>query len=304
MEKQKVKTITRIGVILLSVFLINGMGCSAIYNKNGNSINTGYDMQGEVVFPDSQPEIPVPTGDLTASSVVLLPNLHGQNNGFTCTGLAYDSANNCFLIGDIGALLPGETAQSQIVKMTTDFSEVIGTIPLYSTFPNMTDVQGVAFDTSNNSIWFCSNAENKIRNISLSGSSLGDVSVSRPTGIAYSENDDSFWVLTYDNNIVHINKSGMVLGTYVFQYNEALDQCFLDESRGLLYITAGANYSSRNNLYCFNISTHAQSIACTVDSYAVEGIWLGDDDKMIILNDGYYHSAAVDKNQVNIYVIP
>ena len=77
----------------------------------------------------------------------------------------------------------------------------------------------------------------------------------------------------------------------------------MDKYRGLLYITAGKNYIGRNNVYCFNIATQEQYLACTVDSYAVEGIWLGNGDKMIILNDGYYHSAAVDKNQANIYTL-
>ena len=109
--------------------------------------------------------------------------------------------------------------------------------------------------------------------------------------------------MSYDGNIRHVTKSGEVLDTTVFAYDDTLDQCFLDKNKGLLYITAGTNYSSRNNIYCLNINTKEQYIACTVDSYAVEGIWLGDNDKMIILNDGYFHSARIEKNQVNVYMI-
>jgi hypothetical protein len=138
------------------------------------------------------------------------------------------------------------------------------------------------------------------------GNSIGSFSVSgSPTGIAYSQIDDSLWVLTYagSNNIIRVNKTGTVQEQYTFGYSDTLDQCFFDYIRGYLYITAGANYTSRNNVYLFNTKTHAQSIACTVDSYSVEGIWLGDGNKMIIVNDGYYHSATVAVNQANFYTI-
>jgi len=124
-----------------------------------------------------------------------------------------------------------------------------------------------------------------------------------PTGVAYSATDDSFWVLTYGNKILHVSKAGATLASYDFSYSEALDQCFLDEGHGYLYITAGVNYSGRNNVYLFNTNTHEQSIACTVDSYSVEGIWIGA-DRMVIVNDGYYHSALDGRNVANIYDLP
>lgn len=300
--KTKAVFLIVVGVIILSVYNIAGHILNNAYNINGNALETAYDINGEIIHPDNIP-VPVPSGNLTATETILLPDLYEAGKGFTCTGLAYDSDTETFLVGDIGALLPGGQIQSQIVRLSSDFATVEGTIHLYNTFLQMSAIQGVTIDTSNDSIWFCSPDESKIRNITIAGISLGSISVTRPTGIAYNPNDDSLWVLLYDNTIHHVSKSGTTLETYNFAYSETLDQCFLDKYRGLLYITAGTNYSGRNNVYCFDINTHEQSIACTVDSYSVEGIWLGDDDKMIILNDGYYHSAAVDKNQVNIYTI-
>lgn len=302
MSKKIIAIAFALGVILLSIYNISGQLLNQTHKTNGDLAQEAYDLSGEAIFPDSIP-IPVPSGNLTASDTILLPDLYETGKGFTCTGLAYDENTNTFLVGDIGALLPADQTRSNIIRMSSDFRQVVETIPLYSSFPNMTDVQGVTIDTSNDSIWFCSHAENKIRNISSAGVSLGDITVSSPTGIAYSANDDSFWILSYDNVIRHINKSGTVLESYNFAYTDTLDQCFLDEGRGLLYITAGANYTGRNNVYCFNVNTHEQYIACTVDSYSVEGIWLGDTNKMIILNDGYYHSATIDQNLVNIYTI-
>lgn len=285
----------------MGVYNKSGNALQSILGRDGSGLAIAYDKNGNVVFPSA---LPVPTGNLTASSVVPLPDIHGNGHGWTCTGLAYDASSNTFLVGDIGKALPSSSGfASQIVRVSFNFQTVIETIPLYTSFPNMQDVQGITIDTSDGTIWFCSTSENLIRHIRADGTSIGSFSVSgRPTGIAYSPLDDSFWVLTYasSNNIKRMSKTGTVLEQYTFAYSDTLDQCFLDPERGYLYIVAGANYSSRNNVYLFNTETHEQSIACTVDSYSVEGLWIGPTE-MVIVNDGYYHSAVVAVNQANIY---
>ncbi len=169
----------------------------------------------------------------------------------------------------------------------------------------MNDIQGITIDTSDNTIWFASTSERLIRHIDPEGNSLGSfVTSGKPSGVIYSSSDDTFWILTTEssNNIINVDKTGTVLAQYTFNYGETLDQGFFDITSGNLYMTAGANYSSRNNVYLFNINTHEQSIVYNVDSYAVEGIWIGSNE-MIILNDGYYHSAKDNVNQVNIYTL-
>jgi Gluconolactonase len=292
-----------IGVIVLSLYNISGNTLNTAYDVSGNTLPVAYDKSGEEVFPD-YPILPVPTGDLTAASTVVLPDIYNNGHGWTCTGLAYDADSDTFLVGDIGKALPSSPGfASQIVKMSSDFTTVKGTIPLYTSFTSMQDIQGITIDMTDGTIWFCSTSENLIRHINSDGTSIGSFSVSgSPTGIAYSPKDDSLWVLTYadSNNIQRISKTGTVLEQYTFSYSDTLDQCFLDPERGYLYITAGANYSSRNNVYLFNTSTHAQSITCTVDSHSVEGIWIGETE-MVIVNDGYYHSAYDNRNVANIY---
>lgn len=292
-----------IGVIAMGIYSINGTSLLSAYEVDGDAANQAFNVSGDIVFP-AAPPLPVPTGDLTASSVVVLPDIHGNGHGWTCTGLAYDASNDTFLVGDIGKALPSSSGfASQIVRMSHDFQTVEEEISLYTSFTSMQDVQGITIDTTDGTIWFCSTSENKIRHIDTDGTSIGSFSVSgSPTGICYSPHDDSFWVLTYanSNNIKRMSKAGAVLEQYTFNYSDTLDQCFLDPERGYLYITAGANYSSRNNIYLFNTSTHAQSITCTVDSYSVEGIWIGQDE-MIIVNDGYYHSAYDGRNVANFY---
>jgi len=304
MQCRKIFYVLLIGVMIISVYNIVGNLLNHAYDINGNAVNTAYNIDGDVVFQDGIP-IPIPSGDLTASETVALPDLYQIGKGFTCTGLSYDSTTDTYLVGDIGAMQPGESYHSQIVKMSSDFLTVEETIPLHETISTFGIIQGLTVDSKRGTIWVCSTSENLIRQVDYQGNPISSFSTNNdsPTGIVYSSHDDSLWVLTYGNKIVHYSVTGNILNSYNFAYSETLDQCFLDEYRGLLYITAGVNYTGRNNVYCFNISTHEQSIACTVDSYSVEGIWLGDDDKMIIVNDGYYHSAVVPYNQANIYTI-
>lgn len=293
----------------LLVFAIASILVVSIYCVFGNLQNTSYAPTGdnseienciisELKNPD---EIPIPTGDLNASEIILLPDLYEEGKGFTCTGLAYDEVTGTFLVGEIGALSPDDPVAGSIVRVSSDFTRIIETISITDT--NAIGPQGVTVDISDNTIWFCYPNGNIIWHISNSGKNLGSVTTPHPTGIAYDERDDTLWILSFDGNIRHITKSGTVLKTIAFSFSEPLDQCFLDKHRGLLYITAGANYSGRNNVYCLNINTEAQYIACTVDSFAIEGIWLGNNDKMIILNDGYFHGAIVEKNQANVYMI-
>ena len=284
------------------IYNVNSIALNRAYNSNSIPLIAAYDCEGTQIFP-SEEQI-VPKGNMKAAREIALPDIYGTGHGFTCTGLAYDAETNTFLIGDIGKALPSSSGfASQIVRVSADFLSVVGTIPLAATFPDMLDIQGIAIDTTDGTIWFCSTEERKIRHIDKNGNSIRAINLTnKPTGVAYSPMDNSLWVLTYGttNNILRIDKSGSVLEQYTFAYSATLDQCFLDFTQGYLYITAGDNYSGRNNIYMFDTSTHEQSIPCTVDSYAVEGIWIGN-DRMVILNDGYYHSAAVPVNQANIY---
>ena len=287
-------------VTVMGVYNISGNSLSDAYDGQGQSLSYAFDKDGQVVFPDGATW---PVGNLNASSTVALPDIYNNGHGFTCTGLAYDASNNTFLIGDIGKATPSTLGfASKIIRVSYDFLTVVEQIDLYTEFPNMSDVQGITIDTSDGTIWFCSTSEKKIRHMDSSGNSIGSITLNdSPTGVAYSSTDDCLWVLTYaaTNNIIKMSKTGTVIEQYTFSYAEQLDQCFLD-TEGNLYITAGANYISRNNVYVFNTISHEQSIACTVDSYSVEGIWIGT-NIMFILNDGYYHSAFVAVNQVNIY---
>lgn len=278
----------------MAIYDAEGNQLNNAYDAEGNSLTSAYDTEGNLIFSAGN-LLPVPTGNLNASEIIPLPDLYETGKGFTCTGLTSDGTN--YYIGDIGTL-SGNTYHSQIV-VTKDFINVERTIPLYS-MSGFGIIQGVTYDSSDGTIWCCDADGGKIYHINTDGELIGSFATTQPTGIVYSGKDDTLWVLNYANKIVHMSKTGATIASYDFAYDEILDQCFLDQEREYMYITAGANYTDRNNVYLFNINTHEQSIACTVDSYSVEGILI-EPSRMIILNDGLYHSAVVQVNQANVY---
>lgn len=281
------------------IYDVNGIAVISAYNVGGNSIDRAHDVNGQKVYPDL---LPIPTGTLTASSIVPMPDIYGTGHGFTCTGLCHDTETDTYLVGDIGKELPSSAGfASQIVRLSADFTTVVGTIPLAATFPNMTDIQGIAIDTSDGTIWFCSYGENLVRHIAADGTSIGYFSLNKASGISYDPDTDTLWCCTTAQHIYNLTKSGTVISNYLWSGTDTLDQCFYDYTRRLIYFDGGDNYSSANNLYCYDPATQIVSVACVLsDSYSVEGISL-EPDRLVIANDGYYHSAATAVNQVNIY---
>lgn len=278
----------------MAIYNLQGNQLFDCYSHDGNQLNSAYDADGNLIF-SKEDLLPIPSGDLVASESIPLPDLYEVGKGFTCTGLTSDGVD--YYIGDIGTL-SGTNYRSQLV-VTKDFVNVERTIPLYS-ISGFSIIQGVTYDTSDGTLWCCDAGSGKIYHISTTGTLIGSFVTNQPTGIAYSSSDDTLWIMNYSNKIIHMTKNGTTIASYDFAYNETLDQCFLDQERGYMYITAGVNYTGRNNVYLFDINTHEQSIACTVDSYSVEGILI-EPTRMIILNDGLYHDALVKVNQANIY---
>lgn len=237
-----------------------------------------------------------------SKSVIQVPDIEGglEGKGFTCTGLTYDNKKDVFYVGNIGKATPKtEGFKSTIVKVSKDFKRNLGEIKLYETFKEMSDIQGLTLDYSDDSFWFCSFSENKIRHITKDGKELGYVDFEKPTGIVYDNRTDSLWVLSYDN-LVNIKKDGTVEKSIHIK-EEGQDQLWLDETNNKMYITTGNNYKDSNYVFTVDLQTEEVKKTYTMaDSYAVEGIHIEGND-MYILNDGYYHKGKVKTNQANIY---
>lgn len=242
--------------------------------------------------------------EITSVESILLPDISGnqKGKGFTATGLAYDAHEQVFYIWNCGKMTPNEeNFEATIVKISKNWSEKIGEIDLYKIFPEMDDIQGLTIDNRDQSIWFCSYGENKVRHITKNGEILGEFNLDQANGIAYAYKTDSLWILT-PNELINTDKNGNVLKMLKFSY-EGQDQLFLDEKNNVIYFTAGNNYHRSNDVYTVDLSAgQIKKKYILKDSYAVEGIFINDHD-MDIINDIYYHNAKVPVNCINHYRI-
>ncbi|MGN0351067.1 MAG: hypothetical protein ACI4ES_05385 [Roseburia sp.] len=274
--KKKILIIILLSLIIVVIFLI-------FKSKSSTKINTENAIE------------------LSSIETIVLPNIDDDND-FTCTGLSYDSSNQLFYVGYAGKSHPSdESFKASIIVLSDEFDQITESIDCYKNFSNLKDIQGVALDDKN-TLWFCSYGENLIRHIKTSGETIGEFKVKNPSGIAYSNNTDSLWILT-DKELINYSLSGEPIRSYSFRV-EGQDQLYIDEDSGLIYITAGINYQAANYVYCFDIESEEFELKYILtDSYAIEGITIID-GVMYILNDGFYHDAKIPVNQVNVYHIP
>lgn len=242
---------------------------------------------------------------LTSSNIWQLENLEcfKQTFGFTCTGLCYDEDEKLFYVGNIGINNPDYTDKihSTIEVINEDFTAHNRRIDVGTFFSSMGDIQGISIDYSDNTIWFCSFAENKVRHITKNGQDLGFIEVEQPTGIAYDSNNNTIWVLTY-TKLIQFNKDNSIISEYSIQEN-GQDQLFYDKRNDCLLMTAGTNYHGANYVYQITPQTCEYELVYELeDSYAIEGITVRG-DSMYIANDGFYHNAKIKQNQINVYTI-
>lgn len=235
--------------------------------------------------------------ELTAVQKIPIPVVDNHKEGFTCTGIYYDNTSSLYYVGNAGKLKPTEESFKATIEILNSDFKHIKTLKLYQQFPNMRDIQGVT--KNDDSIWFCSYGENLVRHIDLDGKEIGKFYVQNPSGIAFNAVDNSLWVLT-DNALVNFSMDGKKKKSFHFKV-PGQDQLYLDEADHIIYITAGLDYQGDSYVYSFDTKNETFCIEYVLpDSNAIEGITIVD-DRLYILNDGYYHDAKDSKNQINVY---
>lgn len=241
---------------------------------------------------------------LTAMNTIQLPNIkYGEaGKGFTITGLTYSAIDNTYYAGNYGKVYTSDTVvNNTIVHLSSDLTTNLGEIELKNIYSDVTEVQGVTVDTSDDSLWFVSPGNAKAYHITKDGTGLGTISLSAPyaSGIAYDSRTDTLWILDR-TELMNIKKDGTKLSSIPLNINQ-VDQLYLDETNNDIYITAGADYNGENYVYKVNLDTNKYVLYYTLsDSYSIEGIVIKD-NKMYIGNDGVYHEAAIEKNIIQVY---
>jgi hypothetical protein len=237
-------------------------------------------------------------------NTIQLPNIkYGEaGKGFTITGLTYSAIDNTYYAGNYGKVYTSDTVvNNTIVHLSSDLTTNLGEIELKNIYSDVTEVQGVTVDTSDDSLWFVSPGNKKAYHITKDGTGLGTISLSASyaSGIAYDSRTDTLWILDR-TELMNIKKDGTKLSSIPLNINQ-VDQLYLDETNNDIYITAGADYNGENYVYKVNLDTNKYVLYYTLsDSYSIEGIVIKD-NKMYIGNDGVYHEAAIEKNIIQVY---
>lgn len=239
---------------------------------------------------------------IRADESIKLPDIGNAGEGFTCTGLSYDQADDVFYVGRYGKVYSDdEYSESEIIVLDSDFG-LMRIIELTQIPELENSIQGIAYDSKSDTIWFTDTQD--IIEIDKNGNFLNRIAVEykKPNGLAYNSNTDSLWVLCQKQYLLNITKKGEILTKYKCDYDDQDQLCF-DED-GNLYITVGADYAGLDNFVLVaDIETGTITAKWRVmDSYAIEGIVIKD-DTVYIANDGLYHEAAIQENIIQKYII-
>lgn len=221
---------------------------------------------------------------------------------FSCTGLTWDEKDNAFWIGDYGAKSIDDTPSPRVVEVNKDLTEVLRIIDLTGVISSNDNLQGVAYDQSNDSLWLavgdtCKNIDKDGK--LLSEFSLGKFSKYKSNGICV--DDGTLWVLCYSKYLLHYDKAGNLIEENRFNYKNQDQICIHD---GMLLATVGADYNGDGNYVMVIDRITGKTLVKyqTIGAYAVEGICVVD-GKMYIANDGLYHNAKIKESYISVFDI-
>lgn len=242
--------------------------------------------------------------DLEPIEHVELPSNLDNGAALTATGISYNMNSSEFFIGNYGKATKDDSQfYPSIISMPQDFSCVDNVLHFDV---DSIDVQGIAYDESNDSFWY-TNGESVI-NCSASNTRelsrflLGKYGRYKANGICIDANDGSLWVLCMYKYLLHYDREGLLQSAFDCGYI-GQDHIFMD-SEGLLYISSGIDYHGDNNfVICMDKDAKIKTIYRVKGSYAIEGVMVLH-KRLYVVNDGLYHDAEIRNNYINIYKIP
>jgi L-fucose mutarotase/ribose pyranase (RbsD/FucU family) len=218
--------------------------------------------------------------------------------GWTGTGLVHDPWENVFWVANHGQATKTSPYTPSIVKMTLNAGSVLAQIDVKSLFPDNTTIQGLTLDSSNQSLWFAATLENKIRNVTKGGASLGELSFNRPNGLTYDPQADRLIVLhktgtepggSSDHTISEINKTtGAIIRSYITGPVYGADQLYFDPATRYLYLTYGADPSPGDvRVFDHDAGKQIGTIGSFSKVTATEGIAIVGDN-IFMVSDDYF----------------
>lgn len=258
------------------------------------------------VWPDNSEHTPT---DFVLIDQITLPNgAQGQNpnGGWTCTGLDIPSTGKwrgCPIVGNDGRVYEGTQGgipaafQCSLVCTTPDFRRILWEIPCNTAmFPGIESIQGVAWDTSDGTIWFADKTNKTIRHITVAGAKLLDEIVVSHTlnGIAYRPDLDAIYTADEGSSTIHLIScsTGEILRTQTGISSQA-DQLHYEAASNRLWVSVGSNGQNGSVLIYDADTLVLQETHVLSGSQAIEGIYYNPVSNVLTaVNDGAFHTSA------------
>jgi hypothetical protein len=219
------------------------------------------------------------------------------SGGFTCTGMTRDAAGY-WLVGNFGQATFTSPFTPAIEILSPSRRKLVKEIPLLAAdFPGIQGIQGVAWDSTDDSIWFVDTANKKVRHITRAGVKLTDEidvsAIGEPNGIAYVPSRDALWISISNSPTCYLRScvDGAALDTCTVQ--ASADQLHWDDLNKYLYTSYGAN-GTNGNVEVRDAITNGvvASYLGLVSSQSIEGLWANGQGALFVANDGGYHTEA------------
>lgn len=241
----------------------------------------------------------------TLISTTALPDASGGDagQGFTCTGLTR-APDGTWWAGNDGRDINGDlTYAPSLVHLSADFATVLDEILLAPLYPGIESVQGVAYDTSDDTLWFSDLAGDVVRHIQTDGTALDtdDIAFTAPNGLAYDSGRDMLYVGT-TSGVSRITMAGEEDAAYDAGAS-TWDQLWYDATHDLIVVSWGSN-GQNGGLVVLDLDN--DRVVAEYDlpgSDAIEGIHI-DARRLVVLNDAYFHGSPSAVNAVLVYDIP
>lgn len=239
--------------------------------------------------------------DMAKASSFTVPDLSDSiaGKGFTCTGITLDTSDSTLWIANDGRSNASDvTYRAGLVNVTTAGALVVER-DLSAAYPSMTTIQGVVYDAVDDSLWFCSTAENLIRHVSaVDGSNIGSFASTAPNGIALDTVSANLIVVNTSGTLTTYNKSGVQQATFSF---EVCDCIHYDSTNGILYY-AMEPAGGINFVGLFHLATRQYMHRWVLpDADALEGLVI-EGTTVYVTNDNYFHGQT-GTNEVLVYTI-
>lgn len=249
--------------------------------------------------------VPAIASSLSIVSGINLPGTPGTpaGEGICCTGLARDNIDGTWWVGN--------HYTASVVHLSADFTTVIseyvvGAGTLAALGAEVYSVQGVAYDTTNDTIYFVAKglsggATTQIVHIAKNGTLLDAIPKSSANGLAYDSIRDNL-IYSTAGTFNWINKT---TGAALFSYTASSppDQVhFVAASNRLLY---SSDPSANGTLRVVTLSNDygipiEEKVITLVGADAIEGLVLHGGN-LYITNDGFFHAGSPPKNRMLTY---